>query len=198
MKKMVLLFGIILLSINSYTQINFSKYVEGAWESYKVCIIPTQKEPTIEGSTIAYDIDNYGFIIIIKKFLWFKKYILKSTNGEIIYNIDKSDYLTTNIPNDGSDGVVIGKIRLSNLRMETGKCNCLIDNISIKTYDVVLYRNGDLMIWIPEITDPNNIDYTDIYLKSIHWTRFGTFNDEPQIPTNPPFPVIPVYTTQKR
>lgn len=201
MKNLFLLLGILILSLDSYGQIKFSKYVKGDWKSYKVCIIPTQNSPTTEGSSVSYRIDNYGFIINLKKFLWIKKYTLVSTNGEVSYNIDRSRYITTNLPNEGIDGEIIGKIYLADLQMETGKCDCLLSESISKTYNVILYRSGNLMIWVPEIIEATDINYADIYLKSIYWIRPDIVfenTEEPQIPPNPPFPITPVYSTQKQ
>lgn len=171
MKKLVILIGIVLLSINSYGQIKLSKYVKGEWMSYSSCIIATETTPTVPGATIAYSIDNYHFNINVIKFLWIKRYVLKSSGYEATYSISKEKFSVFDTPNTGKDGEVIGKIIVSDLQMPTGKCNCLSNPTTQTEYLVVTYNLANLMIWIPYPPGGDTIDYTDIYLRTIYWTR---------------------------
>lgn len=171
MKKIVLLIGIVLLSLSAHGQINFSKYVRGQWKSSHICIIPTETTPTYPGATVAYKIDNYHYNLNIKRFLWLKRYVVVSTDDVFSYDLNKSTYVTTDLPNTGKNGEIVGKITLSDLRMETGKCDCLLDKNQSITYTAVIYATGNIMIWIPEPSDTTNINYSDIYLRSLRWVR---------------------------
>jgi len=171
MKKLLILFGAALISLTSFGQIIFSRLVKGDWTSYQVCMIPTETTPTIPGATVAYNIDNYHFNINIRNFLWTKRYVLTTTNNSDIYNISKGKYTFVDIANTGNDGEVIGRIYVPELRMESGKCNFLLNPSTITTYTVITHRQGYLMIWIPTPVNSEDINYTDIYLHTIYWTK---------------------------
>lgn len=192
MKKVLFLISIVLISLTSYGQsIKFSKYVKGDWMSYQVCMIPTQITPTMAGASVAYSIDNYHFDINVRQFLWIKRYVLTATGTSATYSISKEKYVVTDVSSIRKDGEIIGTIKIPELRMESGKCNCLLNPSSLVTYHVVTYNFGNLMIWIPEPEDPTNINYTDIYLRSIYWTRPNYVYDPSAVP-GLPSGVLPV------
>lgn len=192
MKKLVILIGIVLLFVSADdSQIKFSNYVKGNWMSYSACIVATETTPTTPGATVAYNIDNYHFNISVTKFLWIKRYVLKSSGEEAIYSLRKDKFTIVDVPNSGKDGEVIGKITLSDLQMPTGECNCLLNPSITTEYIVVTYNLANIMIWIPYPIDTVSVDYTDIYLRTIYWSR-PNYVYSVLSPSNPPSDKNPV------
>lgn len=173
MKKIAFfIIAILSCSLINAQEIKFSDFMKGEWESNTECIIA--RDTIISNTTKAWVLENYGFDINIKKFLWFNWYKLSSTNKKTSHSFSREFFSIENIKNTGKLGDKIGRVKFQELVLcvERGcKCDILKNPGKMIYYDVVHYKRYDgvdHMIWIPVDTTLTN---DERYLQSVFWYR---------------------------